>query len=533
MNPWEMSDEELAQAIQSQQQMPWEMSEEDIMKNMVQEPTVARGDNTAGLIRNIGEGLLFGFGDEVEAAIRGALPKGALWGIGLGDYASALTNARESQRGYAKEHPVAATVAQIGGGLLPAVATFGATAPASGATLGSVAVRGGLAGLGAGAVGGFGSGEGGLSDRLENAGLGAAFGLGAGAGVPALAKGLKGAGLAAKRIVQGTKEPLSESEISRTILENIIDRGGKEVDNAITLANAAQSGDKAISNTAKDILRKYDVARNRRNQELADFMPAATWGEETPEIRKILDATRTPELAEAQKMYSSLNRQIPQKVKGGEEALAALIDEEPKLAKLINNELTNNAEAWRGVDLTSRDGLSKIINKLNTTIENVTPANSAASIKKEAELRAVNKLKTLKETLYPGTKKLDAQYSLAKLAQKQAEEGIQGKTRGIYDTLGEMINESLPKGKHASWSEALRFIEAPYNRGKARELILRGSNKTADLSKAANVGLQSATEAITNALLEVGKARPSVDVKFGSEPLTDDPNAWYNQPVQY
>lgn len=533
MNPWEMSDEELAQAIQSQQQMPWEMSEEDIMKNMVQEPTVARGDNTAGLIRNIGEGLLFGFGDEVEAAIRGALPKGALWGIGLGDYASALTNARESQRGYASEHPVAATVAQIGGGLLPAVATFGATAPASGATLGSIAVRGGLAGAAGGAVGGFGSGEGGLSDRLENAALMAGFGAGAGAGVPALAKGLKGAGLAAKRIVQGTKEPLSESEISRAILDNIIDRGGKQTKNAITLANAAQSGDDAISNTAKDILKKYDVAKNSRNQELADFMPAATWGDETPEIRKILDATKTPELDEAQKMYSALNRQMPQKVSGGEEALAALIDEEPKLAKLINKELTENAEAWRGVDLTSRDGLTKIVNKLNAALDSVTPGNATASIKKEAELRAVNKLKTLKETLYPGTRKLDAQYRLAKVAQEQAEKGIQGQTKGIYDTLGEMIDESLPKSKHASWSEALRFIEAPYNRGKARELILRGSNMTADLSKAANVGLQSAAEAITNALLEVGKARPSVDVKFGSKPLTDDPNAWYNQPVQY
>lgn len=533
MNPWEMTDEELSRAIQAQQPMPWEMSEEEIMKNIAPEQKAARGDNIAGLVRNIGQGLLLGYGDEIEAALRGALPKGSFGGLGVGDYETALLNARASAQGYTKEHPVAGVVANVAGGLLPAVATFGASAPATGATLGSMAIRGGLAGLGAGAVGGFGSGEGGLSDRLENAGLGALFGAGAGVAIPVGITGLKGAGLAVKRIVQGTKQPLSESQISDAILKNIIDRGGREVDNAITLAAASQSGDKAISKTAKDILRKYDVAQTMRKQELTDMMPAATWGEETPAVRKILDATKTPELDEAQKMYSALDRQIPQKVKGGEEALAALIDEEPVLANMINRELRNNAEAWRGVDMSSRDGISKLIGKFRRTLENVTPGDTSAAIQKEAELRIVNRLQTLKENLYPGTRVLDAKYALAKTAQEQAEQGIKGQTKGVADTLGEMINEKLPSAPHFSLSEALNYITAPYNRGKARELILTGATKKAKPSIMSTVGAQSATDAITRALIEAGKARPAVDIQFGSEPLTDDPNAWYNRPVNY
>ena len=107
----------------------------------------------------IGQGLLLGFGDEIEAGLR--------TGFGLlGDYDKTVGTVRENVRDFAEENPLTALAAEIGGGLV----TGGVGgARAAGTAIGrKVLEKAGTAGL-AGAVGategaiaGAGAGEGAL-----------------------------------------------------------------------------------------------------------------------------------------------------------------------------------------------------------------------------------------------------------------------------------------------------------------------------------------------------------------------------------
>ena len=125
----------------------------------------------------IGQGLLLGFGDEIEAGLR--------TGFGLlGDYDKTVGTVRENVRDFAEENPLTALAAEIGGGLV----TGGVGgARAAGTALGrKVLEKAGTAGL-AGAVGategaiaGAGAGEG-LEGRLAGAAVGGTLGGAVGA----------------------------------------------------------------------------------------------------------------------------------------------------------------------------------------------------------------------------------------------------------------------------------------------------------------------------------------------------------------
>jgi len=65
------------------------------------------------------QGLTFGFGDELVAGMRSAM--------GHGKYEDLVKSEREALRKYGEEHPVAATTAEIAGGIAPAVLTGGAS----------------------------------------------------------------------------------------------------------------------------------------------------------------------------------------------------------------------------------------------------------------------------------------------------------------------------------------------------------------------------------------------------------------------
>lgn len=133
------------------------------------------------------QGLTFGFGDEITAGAGTAFGR---------DYSSELGTQRADNAQFQAEHPYASVGLQLAGGLAPALLTGGTSLEAQGAgnasralrllygigkpaeaasTIGSIARTAGT-GAALGGLYGYGSGEGGVVNRLENAGVGAAGG---------------------------------------------------------------------------------------------------------------------------------------------------------------------------------------------------------------------------------------------------------------------------------------------------------------------------------------------------------------------
>ena len=145
----------------------------------------------SGFARTVGQGLTFGFGDEIEGAIRGAL--------GPGTVREGIDAARQSLGEYRSAHPGTAILGELAGGLVTGVggaAALGRTALGAGLGMGrqgAAAARaaqiadtgGGLLqnartaskiGAAEGALYGFGAAEGDALERTRGAGFGAAAG---------------------------------------------------------------------------------------------------------------------------------------------------------------------------------------------------------------------------------------------------------------------------------------------------------------------------------------------------------------------
>lgn len=125
------------------------------------------------------QGLTFGFADELGAGVRAGargitnLMQGKDADLS-GNYDRALADNRGREKQFAAEHPVAATTANVVGGLATGgpVAKAVVAAPSIPRALGTAAATG----AGYGALGGFGAGEGSFENRLSSAGTGAVAG---------------------------------------------------------------------------------------------------------------------------------------------------------------------------------------------------------------------------------------------------------------------------------------------------------------------------------------------------------------------
>jgi hypothetical protein len=102
-------------------------------------------------------------------------------------YEENLATNRAALKAGAEQNPVISTAAELAGGIIPAIATGGASAPA---TLGAAVARGALTGAAYGGVYGSGGAEGDLTDRLKEGAQGAAIGAALGGAVPAAIAGV-------------------------------------------------------------------------------------------------------------------------------------------------------------------------------------------------------------------------------------------------------------------------------------------------------------------------------------------------------
>lgn len=170
--------------------------------------SVASPDYTHDLQRTFGQGVSLGFADEATAALgvnpteylgpqlpftlarhAGLLPKRKE--SEATTYDERLAEEREGVARFSEKNPGTALAAEVAGGVAIPLAGWGGAARAAGRPLLSRALRGSVAGGSIGGTAGYGKGEGGFEQRLDNAGTYAKWGAGIGGAIP-----IAGAGVA-------------------------------------------------------------------------------------------------------------------------------------------------------------------------------------------------------------------------------------------------------------------------------------------------------------------------------------------------
>lgn len=129
-----------------------------------------------GVARGFGNGLLWGFADEIESGLTG----------------QDVNQIRAEQQQFADDHPVMNIGSTVVGAIANPTGAIGGAA--RGATLRNKIVRGALQGAGQGALYGFGAGEDGIENRIASALDSATTGAVIGGAVPVVAEGIKAVG---------------------------------------------------------------------------------------------------------------------------------------------------------------------------------------------------------------------------------------------------------------------------------------------------------------------------------------------------
>ena len=194
-------------------------------------------ENAQGIARGFGQGLSFGFMDEIESALTG----------------QPVQEIRAEQQQFAEEHPVL----NIGSTVVGAVAnpTGAIGGAARGATVGEKVVRGALQGAGQGALYGFGAGEDGIENRIASALDSAKTGAIVGGATPVATEGIKAAGRGIANITGLTSGAGGES------VKRAFDAGRR---NSQTFKTAMRGSNNVFNvvDEADDAIRKMEQARS-------------------------------------------------------------------------------------------------------------------------------------------------------------------------------------------------------------------------------------------------------------------------------
>jgi len=235
----------------------------------------ARNRSTLGFVGDVGraiaQGATFGYADEIAAGLSSLTGLGSQ---GDGTYSGNLSAERARDKAFQEDHPVVATGAEIGGAVLSPLSRAlqiggGAT------TLGGRVLAGAGTGGAQGAVYGFGSGEGGVGDRVANALMASGFGAGIGAAAPAIAAGARNL---ARRVLSGSAA--DQAGLSRPAYD-VLTRA-MTADDSLTGPGAqrlAAAGDDAmLADAGPNAMGLLDTAVQRSG-------PAATMAREAVEGR--------------------------------------------------------------------------------------------------------------------------------------------------------------------------------------------------------------------------------------------------------
>ena len=190
-----------------------------------------------GVARGFGNGLLWGFADEIESGLTG----------------QDVNQIRAEQQQFANTHPVMDIGSTVVGAIANPTGAIGGAA--RGATLRNKIVRGALQGAGQGALYGFGAGEDGIKNRVASALDSAKAGAVIGGAVPGVAEGIKAAGRGIANFTGLTSGAGGES------VKRAFDAGRR---NSQTFKTAMRGSNNVFNvvDEADDAIRKMEQARS-------------------------------------------------------------------------------------------------------------------------------------------------------------------------------------------------------------------------------------------------------------------------------
>lgn len=190
-----------------------------------------------GVARGFGNGLLWGFADEIESGLTG----------------QDVNQIRAEQQQFADDHPVMGIGSTVVGAIANPTGAIGGAA--RGATLRNKIVRGALQGAGQGVLYGFGAGEDGIENRIASALDSAKAGAVIGGAVPGVAEGIKAAGRGIANITGLTSGAGGES------VKRAFDAGRR---NSQTFKTAMRGSNNVFNvvDEADDAIRKMERARS-------------------------------------------------------------------------------------------------------------------------------------------------------------------------------------------------------------------------------------------------------------------------------
>lgn len=356
-----------------------------------QKPASGLGNYVGGLARNaLGQGLMMGFGDEIEAGVRSLL--------GDKPYREYLEQARKSTQEFAADHPTTALAAQlIGGAIVPGLGTaklaktIGSTA-LTGGNLARTLGTGAASGLASGAVYGYGSGQGGVGDRLSSAATTGLVGGALGGAFPVVASGTKGLAQKAGTLFRGISKEGDVSKAEKYILNKILGADprrnlGETVEakqQMAILKEAQRQGAEDIAQATEGLSGVYEIAHPKDSvaKVKGKYSGETAGGHTIKDIEKALEHPRVAEenMALAEHMAQQPMTEINQGFKKvGElskkyDSLNSVL-ENPKYSKLD----PDSAKFWQTFerDVREKAGVkSKAYNAISNAREELFPGTT-------------------------------------------------------------------------------------------------------------------------------------------------------------
>lgn len=315
------------------------------------------------LAQAAGDGLFFGFGDEISArlnAMTGYDARTGSYGNFGTTYADQLAAVRGEQDQFREENPKTAFGAQMAGAVAPALLGVGAVASA--ATVPQAMVRGAQLGAAAGAVQGFGEGEGGIANRVNSGITGGVIGAGIGGAIPGVAniarEGYRAAASAVRDSRIGNQiggalgiSPAAGRFVGNSIgaedmasMQGALGRAGPDAMLADASPAMARRLDATLNAPVPGAGQARDRINNRAGSAYYDILDALDGGRQGPQlpVQAQMDQIRTSTAGARGSAYdAAYSQEIDWRSPSGE-TLRALLDSTP-------DEVKNAAARSRGM----------------------------------------------------------------------------------------------------------------------------------------------------------------------------------------
>lgn len=274
-------------------------------------------ETAQGVLTSTTQGLTAGLGDEITAGMDagynyiGDLFHGRNKDISMGQqYDAALAARREPQKQFEEQHPIASTVAELGGSVVPALATGNPST-----MLGKIGLGGGL-----GAAYGFGKSEGGAEQRAKGAALGGAFGAGTAGILGALGRAKNPFSRGAANMKEGVVG-LKQSDFLKSAKQGFLSEIDGNPETALKTAVREMTDEGAFDGMFKgagNFIKKNEATRDVIEQKINTILSKADdvraqkgvkvepqWIEISKQIKSLPPADRAAAIEEANKMLTA------------------------------------------------------------------------------------------------------------------------------------------------------------------------------------------------------------------------------------